>query len=80
MASSSAASGEVVGLLAAGIAGTDGVGLALVAGGQGYTYFEELQAISDTAESPLAPKVLAAIATALSEEIGSPEGLAAGCW
>ena len=65
-----------VGLVAKALAGESGVGLGLVAGGQGYTYMEELRALSADG----VPPVLTAIAAAITMEVESAEGTAAGCW
>lgn len=65
-----------IGLVAKALAGESGLGLGLVAGGQGYTYMEELRALSADG----VPPVLAAIAAALMTEVESAEGVAAACW
>ena len=55
-----------------------GVGLALVAGGQGYTYIEELRALA--ASSAGLPPLFTALAESVNEEINTEEGVAAGLW
>jgi fatty acid synthase subunit beta len=65
-----------VGLLAAAFNTSSSVGLALVAGGQGYTYLEELRACCVDG----VPPITTTIAAALAAEVASPEGVAAGCW
>lgn len=82
------ASSSSSGLLAAGLSGTHGVGLALVAGGQGYTYLEELRAAVATARgedgslssTSRVGRAVQAIAAALAEEVQSAEGVTTGCW
>ena len=75
-AAPTAPAAAVVGLVAKALAGDCGVGLGLVAGGQGYSYLEELRALCADGVPPL----LQAVADALQEEIESEEGKAASCW
>lgn len=57
---------------------TSGVGLALVAGGQGYTYIEELRALAASKDG--LPELFTALAAALSEEVANATASASGLW